>query len=96
MDIDERDKHGQTLLFYAVMRRHQETAKILLDAGANPNIKYGKRGDTSLCIGVRFGNAERVKLLIQHQVVAMEETNTEGYSPLMIGVLLGYKDDLPF
>jgi ankyrin repeat protein len=44
MDIDEKDKHGQTPLFYAVMRRHQETAKILLDAGANPNIKCGKRG----------------------------------------------------
>jgi ankyrin repeat protein len=91
MNIDEKDIDRKTALFYAVEEGYVETAKILLDAGANPNVKCGNDEDTMLCVAARLSRSELVELLLQYHA-AINEPNTYGNFPLMLGILSSNKD----
>lgn len=57
-EVDQRDSFGTTALIYAVDKRNRVIAKLLLDAGADPNIVSteasddGSKGDTALKVAV--------------------------------------------
>ena len=57
-------KYGRTALMSAALLGEMERAKILLQAGANPNIHTGNEG-SALCEAVRAGNLGIAKLLLQ-------------------------------
>jgi ankyrin repeat protein len=68
MNIDEMNLKKRTPLHYAVKGDHMDTAKILLDAGANLNIKCDKSEETSLYAAAHDKNSDMVKLLLRYPV----------------------------
>lgn len=65
MHVDAQfSKHGRTALMSAALRGEIERVKILLQAGANPNIHTENEG-SALCEAVRSKNLEIVKLLLK-------------------------------
>ena len=62
-DIYERDDWNDTALIIASAENHTEIARILLNAGADPNIQ-GDQGLTPLIIASDDNNIELVKMLL--------------------------------
>eukprot|EP01117_Protostelium_nocturnum_P000412 TRINITY_DN10478_c0_g1_i1.p1 TRINITY_DN10478_c0_g1~~TRINITY_DN10478_c0_g1_i1.p1 ORF type:complete len:389 (+),score=63.15 TRINITY_DN10478_c0_g1_i1:133-1299(+) len=62
VEIDAQDKKGSTPLIFAVERGYNETVRMLLDRGANPNIR-NKKNFTALDVAVYTDNQELVTLL---------------------------------
>ncbi|HEY9683287.1 MAG TPA: ankyrin repeat domain-containing protein [Oculatellaceae cyanobacterium] len=58
------DHNGYTALMDAVTRSHTEVAKILIDAGANVQIK-GHDGMTAVDIAKRNNDGEMVRMLTE-------------------------------
>ncbi len=91
---------GNTPLMLAVASKNKEMVKLLLDNGANINIKDKIYGYTPLIIAVRVGSIEIAKLLLDHCAdinIKDDEGNTaiataENYSKLgnMIHLLEEY------
>ncbi len=61
-DIDGRDKEGNTPLIKAIMARHNEAARILMDEGADLNIS-NSHGDVPLLIALKTGNLEIARII---------------------------------
>jgi ankyrin repeat protein len=57
--------HDATPLLMAVFRGQRETMRILLEAGADPNVR-GSEGDSPLRWCVEQGDREMVELLLHH------------------------------
>ena len=68
--VDILDQSGWTPLQWAVSEQHPEIAGLLLDAGADPNLKYHAPGDwagqTSLNVAVVLENKDLVAVLLAH------------------------------
>jgi ankyrin repeat protein len=62
-EVDRLDRYGRTPLVLAVGRGDEEVARLLLDAGADPN-RPGERGVTPLCLAARQGHVGVADLLI--------------------------------
>jgi len=63
-DVYERDDWNDTALIIASAENHTEIAKILLNAGADPNIE-GDQGLTPLIIASDDNNIELVEMLLE-------------------------------
>ena len=64
-DVNFACQNGKTALIAAILEQRTETAKLLLDAGANGNGKgYGSLGKTALMIAAEKGYTEIVETLI--------------------------------
>jgi ankyrin repeat protein len=63
-DIDVTDEQGFTALARVIIDGHQEIAELLLDHGANPNIK-NKGGIGPLMLAIRHGRQSIVPLLLK-------------------------------
>src|SRR5690606_17129577 len=60
-DVDVRGRHGMTALLWASQANHVELARLLLEAGAEPNL--GNRyGITPLWLAATNGSASLVEL----------------------------------
>ena len=65
--IDPADKEGFTPLCFAAAEGNEETAKLLLDHGADVDHQFGKQGDqTVLGLAVSNGNVSMTELLLSH------------------------------
>jgi ankyrin repeat protein len=62
-DLEARDREGGTALVYAAVRGDSESARLLLDAGADVNAHLGNL--SALDIALRYGHSEIVALLIR-------------------------------
>lgn len=62
-NLDTRDDKGGTALVYASIHGHDETARILIDAGADVNVRMGRT--TALGFALEHGHSELVKLLLR-------------------------------
>lgn len=65
IDVDAQKIDGDTALRLAVMNNQVESTRLLLEAGANPNIQNGQ-GNTPLIRAVAQGYTEITKLLLEH------------------------------
>lgn len=66
-DVNERAKAGWTPLLYASAQGYPTIARMLLDAGANPDIG-NVHGITPLMYSAWYGNVDICKILLDHQV----------------------------
>jgi ankyrin repeat protein len=62
-ELEARDREGGTPLLYAVMRGDVESARLLIEAGADVNARMGNL--SSVDIALRYGHSEIVPLLIR-------------------------------
>lgn len=65
-DADIRDASGHTALMWAARYRHVETARALLEAGADPNAR-SPGGETPLSQAALGGEAAMIRLLLEHR-----------------------------
>jgi 5-methylcytosine-specific restriction endonuclease McrBC regulatory subunit McrC/ankyrin repeat protein len=65
VNVNSRLNHDVTALMIASTEGNKEIAKLLLEHGADPNLKT-KTGGTSLNLASMKGNKEIVKLLLEH------------------------------
>src|SRR5262245_18226939 len=66
---DIKNENGQTALMYAVMHRNLEMVKLLLEVGADTEVKWSQGGHTALqlaCGGFKPPNVIVVQLLLDH------------------------------
>jgi len=81
--VDACDSCGATPLFWAVWALHLETAKALLDNGADPN-KATHGGETPLHIAADVGDKEMVELLLSYGA-DISPKNNDQETPLFYG-----------
>ena len=65
LDVNARDERGITPLFFAAGKRPSETARILIDAGADVNAPQSEAGITVLSGALMNPDPEMVPLLIR-------------------------------
>lgn len=65
-DINAKDSNGQTPLMFAVKGSHVEAVEYLLENGADINARSIKQGFTALITAAAVGNANVVRLLLEH------------------------------
>jgi ankyrin repeat protein len=95
-DLDGKSRiNGETLLSMATRDGFVEIASMLLHAGAGVDVMDGK-GMTPLHIACSIGNADLVKLLIEHEANVKAVTADRGkQSPLHLAVARGiFSNDL--
>jgi len=80
---------GDTGLHLAVFKRSVPMATLLLEAGADPNIRRND-GQTPLHIAALVGEPELVELLIEHSADPNLE-NQEGMTPLSVATTYGHR-----
>ena len=64
VDVDARDRHGQTALMLAAQRGHGEVTALLVEAGADLNVA-AKYNLTALMLAIVAGHAAVARVLIQ-------------------------------
>ncbi len=86
--------HGATPLLMALFRDQPEAARILLAAGADPNV-VGDEGDSPLCLCVEQNDQEMVALLLR--CGADKTINQAGAGPMGMNALgfAAYRLNLP-
>jgi ankyrin repeat protein len=65
-DLDFQDHNGKTALMKAAENGNKEICKILLEHGANPDIKDKNNGDTALILASSQGNIDIILMLIEY------------------------------
>jgi|GEM_PF-3807146 len=68
VDVNQPDNRGQTALAQAVESGRLQIAKLLLDHGANPNLRSDTSNAPPLCIALDRGNIAMSKLLMKRGV----------------------------
>jgi len=68
VDVNQPDNRGQTALAQAVESGRLQIAKLLLDHGANPNLRSDTSNAPPLCIALDDGNIAMSKLLMKRGV----------------------------
>ena len=63
-DLNITDRFGWTALTLACVFDHVNIVELLLNAGANPNVKFGNEGQTALILVIKKGYFEIAKLLL--------------------------------
>ena len=65
VDVNERAEFGWTALLYAAAQGYPKIVRLLLGAGANPDIG-NVHGATPLMFGARYGNVDVCKALLEY------------------------------
>ena len=81
-DVNARDEHGETPLFWAIREGQVDTAKVLLDNGADITVR-NIIGFTPLHQAAYNGQAAIAELLIEHYV-ELNAQDKDGSTPLDI------------
>jgi len=87
LNINELDRHGYSVLHYAVIKEDLETIKYLINKGANVNDKkessnYNKRPSV-LDTAIEIQNNEVILALLNSKGVSLSEKNERGETPLI-------------
>ena len=90
MNPNKTDNYGRTPLHWAAREGHTETAKALLEAGADVN-KADKNGSTPLHEAADIGLMEIAGALIEAGANYTRKDDN-GNTPLRLAVLNGYED----
>lgn len=65
-DLNDDDRVGETILFWASAGGYKEMVELMLDSGVDIYAKDNK-GNTALAIAFKFGNMEIVELLKEYK-----------------------------
>ena len=90
MDVNERAKYGWTALLIASAQRYPRIARLLLDAGANPDLQ-NDLGATPLMFVAQYGNADTCRLLLEHGANT-DLQDTLGRTALIVATREGFAD----
>ena len=82
VDINVKDKNGNTALFHAASKGKVVITNILLGAGADVNLK-NKRRNTPLMIAVWYGHTDTVDVLL-NTGADVSVINKRGWTALKI------------
>ena len=91
-DLNVRaSQHGQTALMLAVSHGRLDMVDLLLEAGADVNIR-DEDGSTALMCAAEHGHMEIVKLLMRHPDININATDNDGLSALSVAMEAGHRD----
>lgn len=89
VDVNEKAAFGWTALLAASAQGYPEIARVLLEAGANPDLG-NVHGITPLMYGARYGNAEICSILMEYQA-ELDLQDVYGMSALIIATRDGHQ-----
>merc|ERR1719499_2984699 len=91
-DLNVRaSQHGQTALMLAVSHGRLDMVDLLLEGGADVNIR-DEDGSTALMCAAEHGHMEIVKLLMRHPDININATDNDGLSALSVAMEAGHRD----
>jgi hypothetical protein len=90
IDVNERAEAGWTALLYAAAQGYPRIARLLLDAGANPDMG-NVLGITPLIYGARYGNLEVCSILLEYGANT-DVQDVDGRTALMVATRQGQVD----
>ena len=79
--VNVSDNYGQTPLHFAAYHNETEIIKILLENGANPNLK-NKNGKTPIHLLAMYGPAKSMKVLLNYGQADVEIADNDNQTPL--------------
>ena len=90
--LDAQNIDGETALWLACSNRQQDSVKILLEAGSNPNIAAGAVRYTSLHVAVHKGCRKNIIFTILYHGADVNAKTLENETALMLASMKGNKD----
>ena len=84
-------QHGQTALMLAVSHGRLDMVQLLVEAGADVNIR-DEDGSTALMCAAEHGHMEIVKYLVQHQDTDVLAKDNDGLTALAVAMEAGHRD----
>ncbi|XP_059440604.1 uncharacterized protein LOC132173055 [Corylus avellana] len=91
LDVDTKDNGGKTPLIHAALQRRTDTAKYLLECGANPDVRVDS-GTTLLHRCAAFGEIELLRILLSKGVDI--DPQIDAGTPLMVAAALGQEESV--
>ncbi|MBI5580109.1 MAG: ankyrin repeat domain-containing protein [Deltaproteobacteria bacterium] len=89
VDVNERAEHGWTAILAASAQGYPRIVRLLLDAGANPDIA-NLLGITPLMYGAPYRNSKICQILIEYGA-NLDLTDVYGMTALMVATLSGHE-----
>ena len=89
IDVNLCNRSGNSALMVAVQNGYSETAKLLLDHGAQPNLT-NSNGDTALMMASRSGCTKCVEQLLLHEDIGVNLQNNKECTALMLASEKGH------
>jgi ankyrin repeat protein len=87
IDVNEQAEAGWTALLYATAGGYPRIVRLLLNAGANPDMG-NVHGFTPLMYGARYKNVDVCKLLLEHGA-NLDLQDVYGMTALMVATCVG-------
>lgn len=82
IEINGQSRWGETALYQAIQRKHLSAAKMLLDAGADPNVPTYEN-KTAISWAAAEGSEESIELLLKQPSIELDTPDKSGQTPLM-------------
>ena len=82
VEINGQSRWGETPLYQAIQRNHFSAAKMLLEAGADPNISTDVH-TTALSWAAAEGSEESIQLLLKQAGTELDIPDKSGHTPLL-------------
>lgn len=89
VDVNEKAAFGWTALLAASAQGYPEIARVLLEAGANPDLG-NVHGITPLMYGARYGNVEICSILLEYEA-ELDLQDVYGMSALIVATRDGHQ-----
>jgi len=89
LDINIQDEDKNTLLIYASLNNHYDMAKLLLDNGANPNLRPNKHTENAYLVAKRLNYTKIANLLEPLSTVKsrhIEKSIGDDYKQMCLGI----------
>lgn len=75
-------EQGRTAMHRAAENGHLSTVNALIDAGANPTLRYGENELSVLDCSASNGHIDVVKALLRHDQISVNDADSTGYTAL--------------
>lgn len=86
MDINEKNNEGHTLVMIAAIHKRPKTLNYLLEIPDIPIMEVDAEGNTALHHGVKGGDLEVIKILLDDERISPNERNNKGETALFTAI----------